>query len=172
MAKTIQIAGDELNKNITQYARDVFNLLLGERVAEEVKMSIGTAIEWPEPLQGSMRGRDLVSGLPKEISVNDAQIREAIGRSIKALVEHIKGILETTPPELVADIYKHGIMLTGGGALLKGIDQAISRGTGLPVHIAEAPEMAVVRGTGVLLENEALLKDVGFPATDSVALMA
>ncbi len=170
-AKTIQIAGDELNKNITQYARDVFNLLLGERVAEEVKMSIGTAVEWEESLQCSMRGRDLVTGLPKEIIVNDAQIREALGRSIKAIVEQVKGILEITPPELVADIHRHGIMLTGGGALLKGMDVVLSRGTGLPVHVAASPELAVVRGTGILLENATLLKDVGFPATDSASLM-
>lgn len=170
-AKTIQIAGDELNKNIAQYARDVFNLLLGERVAEEVKMAIGTAVEWDEPLQGSMRGRDLVTGLPKEILVNDAQIREALGRSIKAMVEQVKGILEITPPELVADIHRNGIMLTGGGALLKGMDVVLSRGTGLPVHVAESPELAVVRGTGMLLDNATLLKDVGFPATDSTSLM-
>ncbi|MBM3205196.1 rod shape-determining protein, partial [Candidatus Uhrbacteria bacterium] len=121
-----------------------------------------------QPLQAHMRGRDLLSGLPREILVNDAQIREALGRSIKAIVEQIKGILEMTPPELVADIYQKGIVLTGGGALLRGMDTAIMRGTGLPVHISEDPLTAVVRGTGILLDRRDLLLDVAFPATDRV----
>lgn len=167
-AKSISIAGDELNKNIAQYARDVFNLLLGDRIAEEIKIAVGSAVDLPEKMETSMRGRDLLSGLPREITVNDAQIREALGRSMKAMVEHIKGILEITPPELVADIYQRGITLTGGGALLRGIDTAISRGTGLPVRVADDPFTAVVRGTGILLDYEALLADVAFPATDQL----
>lgn len=167
-AKSIPIAGDELNKNIIQYARDVFNILLGERIAEEIKMAIGSAVELEERLEVSMRGRDLLSGLPREIIVNDAQIREALGRSVKAMVDHIKAILEITPPELVADIYQKGIVLSGGGALLRGMDLAISRGTGLPVHVAEDPLTAVVRGTGILLDKKDLLTDVAFPASDRV----
>ncbi|MDO8584442.1 MAG: rod shape-determining protein [bacterium] len=167
-AKSISIAGEELNKNIMQYARDVFNLLLGERIAEEIKISVGSAVELNERMEASMRGRDLLSGLPREIMVNDAQIREALGRSIKALVEQIKAILEITPPELVADIYQRGIILTGGGALLRGLDAAISRGTGLPVHVTEDPTTAVVRGTGILLEKNDLLADVALPASDRV----
>ena len=118
-AKSINIAGEEMNRNITQYARDVFNLLLGERIAEQIKIEIGSAVELDDGIETSMRGRDLLSGLPREITVNDAQIREALGRSIKAIIDHVKAILEITPPELVADIYQKGIMLTGGGALLK-----------------------------------------------------
>ncbi len=167
-AKSIPLAGDELNKNIQQYARDVFNILLGERVAEELKVAVGSAVELPEPMEASMRGRDLLSGLPREIRVNDAQMREAIGRSIKAMVEQIKAILEMTPPELVADIYQRGIVLTGGGALLRGMDEAIARGTGLPVRIAEDPLTAAVRGAGALLDQRALLADVAFPPTDQV----
>jgi rod shape-determining protein MreB len=167
-SKSIPIAGDELNRNIAQYARDVFNLLLGDRIAEEIKIAIGSAVELEEKMEASMRGRDLLSGLPREIVVNDAQIREALGRSIKAIVEQVKSILEVTPPELVADIYQRGIVLTGGGALLRGIDQAISRGTGLPVRVAEDPLTAVVRGCGALLENKSLLTDVAFPSTDRV----
>jgi rod shape-determining protein MreB len=167
-SKSIPIAGDELNRNIAQYARDVFNLLLGDRIAEEIKIAIGSAVELEERMEASMRGRDLLSGLPREIVVNDAQIREALGRSIKAIVEQVKSILEVTPPELVADIYQRGIVLTGGGALLRGIDQAISRGTGLPVRVAEDPLTAVVRGCGALLENKSLLTDVAFPSTDRV----
>ncbi len=167
-AKSISIAGDELNRNIQQYARDVFNLLLGERIAEELKMTVGSAVEGSEMSQASMRGRDLLSGLPREIQVNDAQMREAMARSVKQIVEHIKTILELTPPELVADIYQRGIILTGGGALLRGMDEAIARGTGLPVRVADDPLTCAVRGAGVLLDQTALLADVAFPATDRV----
>lgn len=165
-SKSIPIAGEELNKNIIQYSRDVFNLLLGERVAEQLKISIGSAVELEQTLETSMRGRDLLSGLPREITVNDAQIREALGRSIKAIVDQIKAILEITPPELVADIQQRGIMLTGGTALLRGIDQAISRGTGLPVRVADDTLNCVVRGTAMLLEDKLLLNDVAIPAAD------
>lgn len=165
-SKSIPIAGDELNKNIVQYARDVFNLMLGERIAEELKIGIGSATELDEPMEMSMRGRDLLSGLPREIMVNDGQIREALGRSVKAIIEQIKSILEITPPELVADIQQRGIVLTGGGAMLRGLDQAIAKWTGLPVRTAEDPMTAAVRGTGLLLERPDLLADVSFPATD------
>ncbi len=167
-AKSISIAGEELNKNIAQYARDVFNLLLGEGIAEQIKIAVGSAVELEEPLQASMRGRDILSGLPREITVNDAQVREALARSVKAIVEQVKGILEVTPPELVADIYQKGIVLTGGGALLRGMDAAITRGTGLPVRVADDPMTAVVRGTGALLDNKLLLEDVAFPATERI----
>ncbi len=167
-AKSISIAGDELNKNIQQYARDVFNLLLGERIAEEIKIQIGSAVELPDKMETSMRGRDILSGLPREIIVNDAQVREALARSVKAIIEQIKTILELTPPELVADIYQKGIVLTGGGALLRGLDLAISRGTGLPVHVCEDPLTAVVRGTGILLDKKDLLLDVALPPADRV----
>lgn len=167
-SKSIAVAGEELNKNIIQYARDVFNLLLGERVAEDIKLQAGSAVELAEPLQVSMRGRDLVSGLPREIQVNDAQIREAMARSVKFIVDHVKSILEVTPPELVADIYQRGIVLTGGGALLRGIDEAIHRGTGLPVRVADDPITTIVRGTGILLDRPELARDVAFPATDRV----
>jgi rod shape-determining protein MreB len=165
-AKSIQIAGDELNKNIIQYGRDVFNLLLGERIAEEMKIQLGSAVEWPERLEASMRGRDLLTGLPREIMVTDAQIREAMARSVKLIIDHVKSILEVTPPELVADIYQRGIILTGGGALLRGLDTALTMGTGLPVRVTEDPLTAVVRGIGVLLDRPELVKDVAFPATD------
>ncbi len=165
-SKSIPIAGEELNKNIMHYARDVFGLLLGERVAEDIKIAVGSAVELAEPLEAAMRGRDLVSGLPRELIVNDTQIRESMARSVKLIVDHVKSILEITPPELVADIYQRGIILTGGGALLRGIEEAIHRGTGLPVRVAEDPITAVVRGTGILLERPELSRDVAFPATD------
>ena len=165
-SKSIAIAGDELDKNIMHYARDVFNLLLGERVTEDIKLAVGSAVELAEPLQTAMRGRDMITGLPREMMVNDTQAREAMSRSVKLIVDHVKSILEVTPPELVADIYQRGIVLTGGGALLRGIDEAIHRGTGLPVRIAEDPITAVVRGTGILLARPELARDVAFPATD------
>jgi rod shape-determining protein MreB len=165
-AKSIPIAGDEMNRNIIQYARDVFNLLLGERVAEDIKVSVGSAMPLPEPMEAPLRGRDLLSGLPREITVSDGQIREALARSVKAIVENIKSILEITPPELVADIYRRGIILSGGGSLLRGLDRAISEGTGLTVRIADEPLSAVVRGAGLLLEDRKLLKDVSLPMTD------
>ncbi|HVM90857.1 MAG TPA: rod shape-determining protein [Verrucomicrobiae bacterium] len=167
-AKSIAIAGDELNRNIIQYARDVFNLLLGERVAEEIKIAVGSAEELTDPLEVSMRGRDLLTGLPRQIMVNDAQIREALGRSVKVIVDQVKGILETTPPELVADIQQRGIVLTGGGALLRGIDQALTRGTGLPVRVADEAPLCVVRGAGMLLDDPATIADVAISATDIV----
>ena len=162
--KTIKIAGDEMNKNIIQYARSKFNLLLGEKVAEEIKIKIGSAAELKQPIEAQMRGRDLITGLPKEIIVNDEQIREALAKSIKVIIDNIKATLEITPPELVADIYERGILLTGGGALLKGIDIAISRATQIPVYVAEDPLTAVVRGTGYLLDDMRLLKNITAPA--------
>lgn len=169
--KSLEVAGDELNKNIIQYARDVFNLLLGERVAERVKMRIGSAMELEDPLEIEMRGRDLLSGLPKEIIVTDGQIREALERSIRSIIENIKATLETTPPELVADIYERGIVLTGGGALLRGLDKLIARQAAIPVRIADDPLTCVVRGAGALLDNEALLKDISLPsATEGTML--
>jgi rod shape-determining protein MreB len=167
-AKSIGIAGDELNRNIIQYSRDVFNLLVGERVAEEVKIASGSAVPLDERIEVSLRGRDLLSGLPREIMVNDGQIREALSRSIKAMIEHVKSILEITPPELVADIYRRGIVLTGGGALLRGIDRAVAEGTGLPVRVAEDPLTAVARGTGMLLEHAELLDIVALPSADKM----
>jgi rod shape-determining protein MreB len=165
-SKSIPIAGDEMNRNIIQYARDVFNLLLGESVAEELKINAGSAVVLPDRIEVPMRGRDLLSGLPREIVVNDEQIREALARSVKAIIEHVKSILEITPPELVSDIYRRGIILSGGGALLRGLDRAMADGTGLNIKIADEPLFAVAKGTGFLLEDRKLLKDVAFPVTD------
>lgn len=162
--KSLHVAGDELSRNIIQYARDVFSIMLGERHAEMVKIRIGSAFEQAEPLEMALRGRDMISGLPKEIIVNDSQIREALARSVKIIVENVKNTLESTPPELVADIYERGIVLTGGGALLKGLDQAIARMAQIPVRIADDPLTCVVRGTGVLLENLDLLKIIAVPS--------
>lgn len=158
--KSIKIAGDELNYNITQYAREMFNLLVGERQAEEIKLKIGSAVEMQEKMVYPMRGRDMVTGLPKEIMISDAEVREAISRSLRVMVDNIKATLEVTPPELVADIHERGLLLTGGGALLRGIDQLIMRATQIPVRVTDDPLTAVVRGASILLEDDALLKEV------------
>lgn len=158
--KSIKIAGDELNRNIIQYARDVFNLLVGERQAEEIKVKIGSAIELGEKLEVPMRGRDLLTGLPREVMINDSQVREAIIKSLRVIVESVKDILEITPPELVADIHERGILLSGGGALMRGFDQLINRAIEIPVRIADDPLTSVVRGMGMLLDDENLLSEV------------
>jgi rod shape-determining protein MreB len=163
--KSLAIAGSEFDKNIVTYCRDVFNLLLGERNAELVKMRIGSAMNQDEPLEMEIRGRDLITGLPKEIAVNDSQIREAMYRSIRTIVENVKATLEVTPPELVADIYERGIILTGGGALLRGFDRLLANETSIPVRVADDPLTCVVRGAGALLENIPLLKDVTLPSS-------
>ncbi|MFA7653612.1 MAG: rod shape-determining protein [Candidatus Magasanikbacteria bacterium] len=159
--KSIKVAGDELCRNIVQYARDSFNLLLGERQAEEIKIRIGSAIEMSETMEYPMRGRDLLTGLPKEIMINDAQVREAIIKSLRTIVDNIKATLEVAPPELVADIHERGLLLSGGGALLRGMDQLISRATEIPVRIADDPLTSVVRGSGALLDDQDLLDEVG-----------
>ena len=169
--KSLDTAGEELNKNIVQYARDHYNLLLGERIAERIKMRIGSVVTQDEPLEFEMRGRDLLTGLPKEILINDTHIREAIERSIKTIVESIKATLETTPPELVADIYERGIVLTGGGALLRGMDTLISRQAAIPVRISDDPLTSVVRGAGLLLDNEELLKDISLPSANEGSII-
>lgn len=159
-SKSLRIAGDELNDDIIQYARDEFNLLLGEKTAEEIKILVGSAWPLEETIEAPMRGRDLVTGLPKEVIVNDEQIRRAIGRSVKIIVSNIKATIEETPPELVADIMNHGIVMVGGGSLLRGIDKLVSQETQIPTRLADDPITAVVRGTGVIIENLDTLKNV------------
>lgn len=167
--KSLVTAGEEMTKNITQYARDIFNLLIGERVAEDVKCRIGSTMDLGQALEIEMRGRYLLTGLPRQVIVHDGQIREALYRSVQNIVENIKATIEVTPPELVADIYERGLVLTGGGALLRGIERTISRETDIPVRVAEDPLTAVVRGAGMLLDNEALLKDIALPTTGADA---
>lgn len=165
--KSSHIAGDEMNRNIIQYAREVFNLFIGESLAEQMKMKVGSAVELQERMQYGMRGRDVMSGLPKEIMVTDHHIREALSRSVNSIVDLVKMTLEVTPPELTADIHERGILITGGGSMLRGLDQIIHEATEIPVRIADDPLTAVVRGTGILLEDDALLKEVVLPSARS-----
>ena len=160
VSRSLRVAGDEMNQNIVQYVRDEFNLLLGERTAEDVKIAIGSAYPLEQPLQTLIRGRDLISGLPKEIKITDAQIRAAIARSVRMIVNNIKGAIEDTPPELVADIMTRGIVLAGGGALLRGLDNLVAEETQMPVKIAEDPLTAVARGAGIVLEEIDTLSQV------------
>lgn len=162
--RSTTIAGDELNRNIIQYAREVFNLFVGESHAEQIKIKIGSALPLGELLRFPMRGRDVITGLPKEIMVTDEQIREALERSIRAMVDHIKMTLEMTPPELTADIHERGLLLTGGGSLLRGLDAMIAQHTEIPVRVGDDPLTSVVRGTGILLDDASLLREVALPS--------
>ena len=162
--KSLRLAGNEFDNNIIEYIREEFNILIGEQIAESIKIKIGSAMPLDEPKEMEVRGRDLITGLPKAIMINDIQIRDAINRTIAKIVENIKTILETTPPELVSDIYERGIILSGGGALLRGLDKAISLASKIPVKIAEDPLTCVVRGTGYLLGNKELLEKVVLPS--------
>lgn len=163
--KNLRLAGNFLNHEIIQYIREEFNLLIGEQLAEEIKIRIGSATPLAESLEMMVRGRDLINGLPKEIRITDSQVREAISRTIAQIIDNIKLILETTPPELVADIYEYGIVLTGGGALLRGLDKEISHATKISVRPADDPLTCVVRGTGLLLADDGLLDKVVAPST-------
>lgn len=159
-SRSIRTAGDEMNEDIINFARDNFNLLLGERTAEKIKMEIGSAFPMQDKLERPMRGRDLVSGLPREVIINDEQVRRAMAKSITTIVEAVKSTLEETPPELVADIMERGIILSGGGALLKGLDYLISQAVQTKVYIADDPLTCVARGTGVVLEDLETLESV------------
>ncbi|KKS34259.1 MAG: Rod shape-determining protein MreB [Parcubacteria group bacterium GW2011_GWC2_42_12] len=164
--KTLRLAGNALDNDIIQYVREEFNILIGEQVAENIKIKIGSATPLKEPMEIPLRGRDLINGLPKEVIITDSQVREAMQRIIRQIIENIKITLETTPPELVSDIYEHGIVLTGGGALLRGLDKEIAQATKIPVRVAEDPLTCVVRGTGILLSDPELLAKVLSPATE------
>jgi len=166
-SRSLKAAGDELNRNIVAYVRDHFNLDLGERNAEIVKVRIGTAAPLEEPLEMPVRGRDIVTGLPKEVMVNDEQIREAMQRTVRAIADGVRAVLEVTPAELVSDIYERGMVLTGGGALLKGMDAVLAAATDVHVRVAEDPLTCVVRGTGMLLDDTDLLREVRVPSAQS-----
>ena len=152
-AQSVRLGGDELNDDIINYFRRNHNLLIGERTAEKIKCEIGSAAPLDEELEMVTKGRDLVNGVPRTRHVTSKDVREAISESVNTIVESITKSLEQTPPELAADILDRGIMLTGGGAMLKNLDKLIMETTDLPVHIAEDPLTAVVRGTGAILED-------------------
>jgi rod shape-determining protein MreB and related proteins len=160
VSNNLRIAGDKLNDDIIRFARDEYKLLLGERTAEDIKIAIGSAYQLDEPMEAAMRGRDLITGLPKEVVVDDSEIRRAMRHSIRTLVDAIKGTIEATPPELIADIMHRGIVLAGGGSLLRGLDILVAEETGIGARVAEDPLTAVVRGCGIILEDIDALENV------------
>jgi rod shape-determining protein MreB len=168
-AKSLKIAGDRFNNDIISYLKDEFKLLIGERTSDAVKVAIATAVTTPT-LEAEVRGRDLITGLPKAVILTDSDIREAIRGSLNTLVEGIKEVIETTPPELLADIIHRGITLVGGGALLKGVDQLLRQALKVPIKIADDPLTAVARGTGIVLEDFATYKDTLFTVAEDAPL--
>ena len=159
-ARSIRIAGDEMDEAIIQYSRKAYNLLIGERTAEDIKIKIGSAYPQKDEQSIEVRGRDLVSGLPRTVRMTSTEIREAMAEPIAAIVEAVKMTLERTPPELAADIVDRGIIMAGGGSLLRGLDRLLSEETGMPVMITEDPLSSVVLGTGRALEEIETLKKV------------
>ncbi|MFA6252754.1 MAG: rod shape-determining protein [Patescibacteria group bacterium] len=163
--KSLKIAGDKLDEAIIQYARDKFNLLLGQRTAERIKIQVGSVLPLNQTLETIMRGRDLITGLPKEVHITDANVREAIIKPMKIIIDNIKATIENSPPELVSDLYEKGMVLTGGGALIRGLDELISKETKMPVYITDEPLTAVVRGAGKILDDLEHLKEILLPPT-------
>ncbi|MBN2000864.1 rod shape-determining protein [candidate division KSB1 bacterium] len=150
---SIRIGGDEMNEAVIQYFKKVFNLLIGENTAETIKCKYGSASPFPASGNLSVKGRDLVQGIPKTVNITGQQVQEALAETVNAIVESVKMCLEATPPELSADILERGILMSGGGAMLKGLDARLREETNLPVIVAEEPLLAVVRGTGKVLED-------------------
>ncbi len=159
-SRSVRVAGNEMDDAIMQYLKRKYNLLIGERTGEQIKMQIGSAYPLDRPLTMEIKGRNLIEGVPKTITIDDSEIREALGECVATIINAIRVALERTPPELSADISDRGIVLTGGGALLKNLDRRIREETGLPVSIAEDPLASVVLGTGKMLTEFKLLRRI------------
>ena len=162
VGNSLRVAGDQMSEAIINYAREKYNLLLGEQTAEKVKVEVGSALETEDSgeLEGLMMGRDLTTGLPKSVVAKSGEIREALAKPLSVIIGAVKDIIEATPPELLSDVLEGGITLVGGGALLRGIDRLLANETGVPVKIAEDPMSSVVRGCGKVLEDRKLLDRV------------
>ncbi len=152
-SKSSHIAGDRFNENIIDYVRNEFRLSIGERTAERLKISIGTVLEQSEPLSRTIRGRDLATGLPREVELNDTHVREALAPSLDGLLDALKEVIEQTPPELLSDVLEYGVVVFGGGALLRGLPELLAKMLGVPVRVASDPLTSVVRGTGIITED-------------------
>ncbi len=159
-SRSIRVAGDELDEAIIQYMKRAYNLMVGERTAEEIKIRIGSAFPLEQEMTLEVKGRDLVAGLPKTLTVTSQEIREALLDPVSQIVESVRIALERCPPELAADLVDRGIMLAGGGALLRGVDRLLAEETGLPVHIADDPLSAVAEGTGRVLNELQFLEKI------------
>ncbi|MGE5197683.1 MAG: rod shape-determining protein [Deltaproteobacteria bacterium] len=162
-SKSIRIGGDEMDDAIIEYLKKTYNLMIGERTAEDIKIKIGSGYPLEEEMTLEVKGRDLVAGLPKTVTITSEEIREALQEPLRTILEATKIALERTPPELAADLIEHGIVMAGGGALLRGMDKLIAEETGLPVHVAEDPLTAVANGTGKVLNEIRYLKKVTVP---------
>jgi len=167
-SKSLKVAGDKLNADIISYLKDEFKLLIGERTAETTKITIGGVLEG-EPMEIVVRGRDLVTGLPREVVVTDADIREALLPSVMQIVDAIKEVLETTPPEILSDIMHKGVILSGGGALIRGLPELMQSHLKIPVTVADDPLSAVARGTGIILEDLNKYKEVLITNYDDIS---
>jgi rod shape-determining protein MreB len=161
-SQSVRIAGDELDDAIIQFVKKEYSLALGERTSEEIKITMGSAWPLDEEIVAEVRGRDLVSGLPKTVTITSEEIREAIEEPVAAIVDAVKATLDKTPPELAADIMEQGIMITGGGALLRGLDVRLAHETGMPIHVAHEPLQSVAIGSGLALENLDAMRGVLF----------
>jgi rod shape-determining protein MreB len=158
-SKNLRIAGDKLNNDIISYIRNEFKILTGEKTAEAIKISIGSVVKNDIPLEAPLRGRDLITGLPREVVITDSDIREAISQSISMLIASVKEVLEETPPEVLSDIMNRGIVLVGGGALIRGLDAMLYEELHIPIHIAEDPLTCIARGTGIVVEQLELYRE-------------
>jgi len=159
-SKSSHIAGDRFNENIIDFVRSEFQLAIGEKTAEDVKIAIGAVVPMNSSLERTVRGRDLATGLPREVMLTDTHIREALSPSLDALMETMKEVIEKTPPELLSDVLERGVTIFGGGALLRGLPQLLARMLGVPVHVASDPLTAVVRGTGIVTEEPRPWRDL------------
>ena len=160
LSRSVRVGGDEMDEAIVQYLKRVYNLMIGERTAEEIKITIGSAYPLGEEMSTEVKGRDLVAGLPKTLTITSEEIREALQEPVSAIVEAIRITLERCPPELSSDLVDRGIVLAGGTSQLRGMDKLIAEQTGLPVHVAEDPLSAVAEGTGVVLHELNFLRKV------------
>jgi rod shape-determining protein MreB len=157
---SIRTAGDDLDQAIVAWMKKEYSLMLGERTAEEVKMTLGSAFPLPDEPEAEIRGRDMVSGLPRTVVVSSAEVRQALEEPLHAIVDAVRATLDQTPPELAGDIMDRGIVLTGGGALLRGLDERLRHETGMPVHVAEEPLTSVALGAGKCVEEFEALQQV------------
>lgn len=171
-SKNLRVAGDKLNQDIMSYIRSEFKILIGEKTAEDLKMAIGTVIPGDSPMESTVRGRDLVTGLPREVIITDGDVREAIAQSINSIVEGAREVVETTPPEILADIMRRGIYIVGGGALIKKLPEVLADVLKIPVYVAEDPLTAVARGCGIILENLSEYQNILLKNEDDIPLQS
>ncbi len=169
-SRSVRVAGDELDEAIAQYMKRAYNLMVGERTSEEIKIKIGSAYKLEKEVTMEVKGRDLVAGLPKTITITSQEVREALMEPISTIVDSVRITLERCPPELSADLVDRGLVLAGGGALLRGLDRLLAEETGLPVHVAEDPLSAVAEGTGKALQELNLLRRVASTERTHVAV--